>query len=150
MALRINILAKGFSGISEETISRMIKAFNSGVVSQVPARGTVGASGDLAPLAHIALGLLGLWDKKICSSLISILKNFKNSPKNRYGKMYSPKTGIAAAEEVLASNDLSKLELKPKEGLALINGTQVNLFINLGLTKNKVHLHNWIRGSCKG
>ncbi|CBY13845.1 unnamed protein product [Oikopleura dioica] len=97
MALRINILAKGFSGISEETISRMIKAFNSGVVSQVPARGTVGASGDLAPLAHIALG---------------------------YGKMYSPKTGIAAAEEVLASNDLSKLELKPKEGLALINGTQ--------------------------
>ncbi|CBY35118.1 unnamed protein product [Oikopleura dioica] len=95
MALRINILAKGFSGISEETISRMIKAFNSGVVSQVPARGTVGASGDLAPLAHIALGLLGLWDKK-----------------------------ISAAEEVLASNDLSKLELKPKEGLALINGTQ--------------------------
>ncbi|CAG5110526.1 Oidioi.mRNA.OKI2018_I69.chr2.g4919.t1.cds [Oikopleura dioica] len=100
MALRINILAKGFSGISEETISRMIKAFNSGVVSQVPARGTVGASGDLAPLAHIALGLLG------------------------YGKMYSPKTGIAPAEEVLTANNVSKLELKPKEGLALINGTQ--------------------------
>ena len=112
MALRINILAKGFSGISEETISRMITAFNSGVVSQVPARGTVGASGDLAPLAHIALGLLG------------------------YGKMFSPKTGIAPAEEVLASNGLSKLELKPKEGLALINGTQVDQVINSRIKEN--------------
>ena len=62
MALRINVLAKGFSGISCETLQQMIDAFNAGVVSQVPEQGTVGASGDLAPLAHIALGLCGIGD----------------------------------------------------------------------------------------
>ena len=54
--------AKGFSGISCETLQQMINAFNAGVVSQVPEQGTVGASGDLAPLAHIALGLCGIGD----------------------------------------------------------------------------------------
>ena len=56
LALRINVLAKGFSGISPETLQKMIDAFNAGCVSQVPEQGTVGASGDLCPLAHIALG----------------------------------------------------------------------------------------------
>lgn len=96
----INVLAKGYSGISPETLQKLIDAFNAGCVSQVPEKGTVGASGDLAPLAHIALGLLGI------------------------GKMYSKKTGVDKADKVLEAHGLTPLNLKPKEGLALINGTQ--------------------------
>lgn len=100
MALRINVLAKGFSGISEETLRSVIKAFNSSCLPMVPEKGTVGASGDLAPLSHIVLGLLG------------------------EGRMWSPKTGEADAAYVLEENGLEPIRLKPKEGLALINGTQ--------------------------
>ncbi|VDM81013.1 unnamed protein product [Strongylus vulgaris] len=69
LALRINVLAKGYSGISLENLKKMIAAFNAFCVSYVPQQGTVGCSGDLAPLAHLALGLLG------------------------EGKMWSPSTG---------------------------------------------------------
>jgi histidine ammonia-lyase len=100
LALRINVLAKGYSGISVETLKRVIKAFNKSCLSLVPEKGTVGASGDLAPLSHIALGLMG------------------------EGKMWSPKTGIAEAKHVLEENDVEPICLKAKEGLALINGTQ--------------------------
>jgi histidine ammonia-lyase len=58
LALRINVLAKGHSGISLETLSQLIDAFNASCLSWVPEKGTVGASGDLAPLAHLALGEL--------------------------------------------------------------------------------------------
>ncbi|XP_055251729.1 histidine ammonia-lyase isoform X2 [Moschus berezovskii] len=67
----------------------------------VPEKGTVGASGDLAPLSHLALGLIG------------------------EGKMWSPKSGWADAKYVLAAHGLKPIVLKPKEGLALINGTQM-------------------------
>lgn len=67
----------------------------------VPEQGTVGASGDLAPLSHITLGLLG------------------------EGKMWSPLTGLDDARLVLKKNGLKPLTLRPKEGLALINGTQM-------------------------
>lgn len=100
-ALRINILSKGFSGISTETLSRMIDIFNTSCVPLVPEQGTVGASGDLAPLAHLALGMMG------------------------EGKMWSPKSGWADSADILESYGLKKVELKPKEGLALINGTQL-------------------------
>eukprot|EP00794_Sanderia_malayensis_P006363 gene6363-7091_t len=100
-ALRINILSKGYSGISTESIERMINIFNAFCVPYVPEQGTVGASGDLAPLAHLALGMMG------------------------EGKMWSPKSGWAEAKDVLESYGLKKIELKPKEGLALINGTQL-------------------------
>ncbi|KAI4825969.1 hypothetical protein KUCAC02_021628 [Chaenocephalus aceratus] len=89
LALRINVLAKGYSGISPETLDQMIQAFN------------VGASGDLAPLSHLALGLMG------------------------EGKMWSPKSGWADAKYVLEAHGLKPISLKPKEGLALINGTQM-------------------------
>lgn len=101
LALRINVFAKGHSGISIENVDRMIAAFNAFCVSYVPEQGTVGCSGDLCPLAHLALGLLG------------------------EGKMWSPSTGWAPAELILKMNNLEKLELGPKEGLALINGTQM-------------------------
>ncbi|EFO89861.1 hypothetical protein GCK72_023663 [Caenorhabditis remanei] len=101
LALRINILAKGHSGISVPNIKKMIAAFNAFCVSYVPQQGTVGCSGDLCPLAHLALGLLG------------------------EGKMWSPTTGWQPADVVLKKNNLEPLELGPKEGLALINGTQM-------------------------
>ncbi|MCJ8743077.1 hypothetical protein PDJAM_G00089620 [Pangasius djambal] len=59
LALRINVLAKGYSGVSLETLQKMVAAFNASCLSWVPEQGTVGASGDLAPLAHLALGLMG-------------------------------------------------------------------------------------------
>ncbi|KAM9377775.1 histidine ammonia-lyase-like [Pholidichthys leucotaenia] len=101
LALRINVLAKGYSGISLETLQAMIQAFNASCLSFVPEKGTVGASGDLAPLSHLALGLMG------------------------EGKMWSPKSGWADAKYVLEAHGLKPVSLKPKEGLALINGTQM-------------------------
>ena len=59
MALRANVLAKGFSGIRVETLEALLALLNRGVHPRVPSRGSVGASGDLAPLAHLALVLVG-------------------------------------------------------------------------------------------
>ncbi|XP_078091302.1 histidine ammonia-lyase-like [Mustelus asterias] len=101
LALRINVLAKGYSGISLKTLSQMIQAFNASCLSYVPEKGTVGASGDLAPLAHLALGLMG------------------------EGKMWSPRSGWADAKNVLQDHGLLPISPKAKEGLALINGTQM-------------------------
>lgn len=101
LALRINVLAKGRSGISTETVRKLIDACNHWCLSYVPEKGTVGASGDLAPLAHLALGLMG------------------------EGKMWDPeKKQYEQASEVLKKHKLAPLALKAKEGLALINGTQ--------------------------
>jgi histidine ammonia-lyase len=99
--LRINTLAKGRSGIQIINLKKFIHAYNAGFVPLVPEQGTVGASGDLAPLAHLALGLLGeglAWDEK----------------RGIFGE----------AGKILEELGLSPLELKEKEGLALINGTQ--------------------------
>ncbi|NXX73828.1 HUTH lyase, partial [Urocolius indicus] len=101
LALRINVLAKGYSGISLETLQQVIEAFNASCLPYIPEKGTVGASGDLAPLSHLALGLIG------------------------EGKMWSPKSGWADAKYVLEAHGLKPITLKPKEGLALINGTQM-------------------------
>ena len=57
--MRINTLAKGFSGISLDVVKRLIEYFNSGLVPWIPQAGTVGASGDLVPLAHIGLCVIG-------------------------------------------------------------------------------------------
>ncbi|XP_060745223.1 histidine ammonia-lyase-like isoform X1 [Tachysurus vachellii] len=101
LALRINVLAKGHSGISLETLQKMVLAFNASCLSWVPEQGTVGASGDLAPLAHLALGLMG------------------------EGRMWSPQTGWTDAMTVLEGHGLTPISLKPKEGISLINGTQM-------------------------
>nr|CAD7585848.1 unnamed protein product [Timema genevievae] len=101
LALRINVLAKGHSGISLNTLNTLIAAFNASCLSMVPEQGSVGASGDLAPLAHLALGLLG------------------------EGEMWSPKTGWENANKVLEAHGLKPLKLSAKEGIALINGTQL-------------------------
>src|SRR6185295_2369874 len=100
MALRANVLAKGYSGIRLETLERLIDALNRGVHPHVPSRGSVGASGDLAPLAHLALVLIGEGEA------------FVNDEER--------KSGAAALREA----GLAPIVLAPKEGLALINGTQ--------------------------
>jgi histidine ammonia-lyase len=96
MALRANVLAKGFSGIGLHTLEALIALINKGVHPVVPERGSVGASGDLAPLAHLALVLIG------------------------EGEVLSK----GSARSALADAGLKPIALGPKEGLALINGTQ--------------------------
>jgi len=107
LALRINVLAKGRSGVRAETLQKLLDACNAWCLPYVPEKGTVGASGDLAPLAHLALGMMG------------------------EGKMWDTKTQTwAPAKDVLQANGLTPIELTAKEGLALINGTQ--LIVSLG------------------
>jgi len=110
MALRANVLAKGFSGISLETLEALIALLNRGVHPRVPSRGSVGASGDLAPLAHLALVLIGEGDtEEAASRFLSI-----------------------SGTEALKRAGLAPIRLGPKEGLALINGTQPSTAV-LGL-----------------
>jgi histidine ammonia-lyase len=96
MALRANVLAKGYSGVRVETLEALLALLNRGVHPRVPSRGSVGASGDLAPLAHLALVLVG------------------------EGETIDGRSG----REALARAGLTPVTLGPKEGLALINGTQ--------------------------
>ena len=99
MALRANVLAKGYSGIRLETLDLLVELLNRGVHPVVPSRGSVGASGDLAPLAHIALVLIG------------------------EGTVIGANGEVSGAS-ALARAGLTPAVLGPKEGLALINGTQ--------------------------
>ena len=96
---KVHALAQGFSGISLATLERILWHIDNDVIPLVPEKGSVGASGDLAPLAHLFLPLLGL------------------------GSVYVEGKPVSA-KEALAKFGLSPIELGPKEGLALINGTQ--------------------------
>jgi histidine ammonia-lyase len=106
MALRANVLAKGFSGIRRTTLERLIEMVNRRVHPRVPSRGSVGASGDLAPLAHVALVLIGEGEAAV-------------------GHSDSWLPGM----EALRTADLEPVRLGPKEGLALINGTQPSVAV---------------------
>src|SRR5215470_13669165 len=99
MLLRANALAKGFSGARPETVELLIECLNRGVLPQVPSRGSVGASGDLAPLAHLALPLVGEGEAWVDGRRMS-------------------------GAEALAEVDLEPVRLQAKEGLSLVNGTQ--------------------------
>jgi len=110
MALRANVLAKGFSGISVETLEALIALLNRGVHPVVPSRGSVGASGDLAPLAHLALVLIGEGEA------------FLEDDANRRDR--APRLTSCSGADALARAGLTPIRLGPKEGLALINGTQ--------------------------
>jgi histidine ammonia-lyase len=99
MILKVHSLARGYSGIAEKTLDRIMWHIQHDAIPVVPAQGSVGASGDLAPLAHLFLPLIGLGSVT-----------------------YSGKT--LPAREYLKKVGLEPLELGPKEGLALINGTQ--------------------------
>src|SRR5205823_9550287 len=110
LALRIQALAKGYSGVTSELIDLLIEMYNRGVVPAIPEQGSVGASGDLAPLAHMALVVMGEGQA------------FHIKPSHQERARPKPLSGRAA---------LQRARLKPhrplaKEGLSLINGTQVS------------------------
>jgi histidine ammonia-lyase len=99
MLLRANALAKGFSGARPKTVELLVECLNRGVLPHVPSRGSVGASGDLAPLAHLALPLVGEGEAWVDGKRMA---------------------GAAALAEV----GLEPISLEAKEGLSLVNGTQ--------------------------
>jgi histidine ammonia-lyase len=99
MILKVHSLAFGYSGIAESTLERIIWHIDQDVIPVVPSQGSVGASGDLAPLSHLFLPLIGM------------------------GKVHY-QSEIRPAGEVLQKFSHGPLNLGPKEGLALINGTQ--------------------------
>ena len=99
MLLRANTLAKGYSGIRLAPVELLLACLNAGVVPVVPARGSVGASGDLAPLAHLALPLVGEGEAWVRGERL-------------------------AGGEAIRSAGLEPVVLEAKEGLALVNGTQ--------------------------
>jgi histidine ammonia-lyase len=99
MLLRANALAKGYSGARIETVELLGECLNRGVLPRVPSRGSVGASGDLAPLAHLALPLIGEGEATVEGRRLS-------------------------GAEALAEVGLEPVRLQAKEGLSLVNGTQ--------------------------
>ncbi len=100
MLLRINNLAKGYSGAKLETIQTMIDMLNKKVHPEIPEKGSLGASGDLAPLAHMVLPMIGLGEAEYKGEILS-------------------------GGEAMKRAEIPTVELTSKEGLALINGTQV-------------------------
>lgn len=102
MVIRINTLMRGHSGIRAKVLERLVRLHNAGVVPVVPEKGSVGASGDLAPLSHLALLLLG------------------------EGEAFLDGVRLPGAQ-ALAALGLEPIELGPKEGLALNNGTSLML-----------------------
>ena len=99
LILKLHSLAMGYSGVAPETLERILWHIQHNAIPCVPSQGSVGASGDLAPLAHLFLPLIGLGDL-----------HHKNE--------------IVPASDLLGREGLRPLRLGPKEGLALINGTQ--------------------------
>jgi histidine ammonia-lyase len=112
MALRANVLAKGFSGIRVDTLEALLALLNRGVHPRVPSRGSVGASGDLAPLAHLALVLVG--EGEVIGDQGSGIRDQGIRDQGSSGA------------DALRAAGLRPVTLGPKEGLALINGTQVS------------------------
>ena len=112
MLLRANALAKGYSGARVVTVELLIECLNRGVLPHVPSRGSVGASGDLAPLAHLALPLIGEGEAWVDGRRLP---------------------GAAALDAV----GLEPVRLQAKEGLSLVNGTQfMAAFGALGLLRS--------------
>lgn len=106
MALRANALARGHSGIREAVVDKILEFLNRDLIPVIPQQGSVGASGDLAPLSHLALALIGEGE---------IWQDGRPTP----------------TAEVLRQAGVSPLELQAKEGLSLINGCQVMTAVGL-------------------
>ncbi|MDF3019896.1 MAG: hutH [Steroidobacteraceae bacterium] len=106
LALKIQSLSQGFSGVRRELVDALLALYNADVLPRVPSKGSVGASGDLAPLAHMSAVLLGVGEVE-CG-----------------GKVMSADEGLKIA-------GLARLKLAAKEGLALLNGTQTSTALAL-------------------
>ncbi len=107
LALKAASLARGYSGVRPEVIQALLAVHDAGLVPWVPAQGSVGASGDLAPLSHMTLALMG------------------------EGDFVGPHGERVPAARALAAHGLAPLVLQAKEGLALINGTQTSTALAL-------------------
>src|ERR1041384_6151955 len=124
MALRANVLAKGFSGIRVETLELLIELLNQRVHPRVPSRGSVGASGDLAPLAHLALVLIG--EGEVLADEYEEEREARTPRKENTGPekkalRVSRTLRSTAGAEALTRAGLAPIRLGAKEGLALIN-----------------------------
>jgi histidine ammonia-lyase len=106
MALKIGSLARGYSGIRTHVVRALLGIFNAGLIPHIPEQGSVGASGDLAPLAHMTLALIG------------------------EGRILAHGQWLPA-DQALSQAELAPVHLAAKEGLALINGTQVSTALAL-------------------
>lgn len=115
MLLRANSLAKGYSGIKLSSVEMLLNMLNKRVCPAVPAKGSVGASGDLAPLSHMVLVMLGEGQAFVNGNLVS-------------------------GAEALAQNGLKPVALSGKEGLALINGTQIMTAVGCMVWQDAVDL----------
>lgn len=115
MLLRCNALSRGNSGIRLETIQTMIAMLNAGIHPVIPEKGSLGASGDLAPLSHIALALIGLGEVEY-------------------------KGQIVPAAEAMAKEGILPVVLAAKEGLALNNGTQMMTAVGVNVLWDAMHL----------
>ncbi len=117
LQLKIHALAIGYSGISEQTFNRLILFLENDWIPAIPEKGSVGASGDLAPLAHMSLPLLG------------------------FGEFWNEDgTGTIPADETLDSAGLHPIDLHPKDGLSLINGTQLMSAYGAFIMEKSLHL----------
>ncbi|GAB3268753.1 histidine ammonia-lyase [Chitinimonas naiadis] len=106
LTLKISSMGRGYSGIRLEVIEALLKLLNADILPRIPAKGSVGASGDLAPLAHMAAALLGVGEVSVAGQWLP-------------------------ATEGLARVGLTPMTLGAKEGLALLNGTQASTAIAL-------------------
>ena len=106
MALKVQSLARGFSGTRPAVLHQILACLDADLLPAIPAKGSVGASGDLAPLAHLAATLIGVGDATLAGHRLP-------------------------AAEALARAGLTPLVLGPKEGLALLNGTQASTALAL-------------------
>ena len=117
LQLKIHALGLGYSGVSMETFERLLLFAERDWIPATPSRGSVGASGDLAPLAHMALPLLG------------------------HGAFWNEEgTGTRSAADVLAEHNLEPIELQPKDGLSLINGTQLMSAYGAFILERALHI----------
>jgi histidine ammonia-lyase len=115
MALKIAGLARGFSGVRPIVIHALLAFIEAGIMPCIPSKGSVGASGDLAPLAHLAAALIGVGNVRL---------NGQTVP----------------AAEALQRSGLEPLTLGPKEGLALLNGTQASTALALAALFRAQHI----------
>lgn len=115
MVLKVNSLARGYSGVSLPLIEHLIALVNHNILPIIPEKGSVGASGDLVPLAHMALALIGEGEVVLDDE-------------------------VMPAKRALAQKGLTPYQLGPKEGLALINGMQVSNAMGLKALADSIHL----------
>lgn len=110
MLLRINALAKGHSGIRLSTMELLMAMINNNIIPVIPSQGSVGSSGDLAPLSHLVLAMIG-------KGRVQVIKNVIEDS--------ASDAKVQPAKSVLKKFGLNPVKLAAKEGLALINGTQM-------------------------